>query len=391
MAACREQADYGKQRLWGAVGWGICAALAGAIIHRAGLWAAFVGHAVLAVAAFWPTLRLPMGPLHAKLSERTDHAHAEHGGAQQQQQPTAAAAGNAEEMAGGGAGAWGAVHRDDSALEAQALLHQHHKGGRPAGGASNGGAPVARPGCAEGAAARPLGQQQAQVHFWSGLRQLLGNPEAAIFLAQALFFGFGVRRRGCCGRCGCQVCVRPGACKTSAATCAASLALQVGNIEGFLFLYLDQLGASEFLMGISLSVTCAAETAVVRARSGREGWDGRASSCRPHPTTHCCLAHLGRPPLMGDPSAPPHSTPSLPSVLLHAPDPACLWPPALHAPRVPRLPAAHGLVRGPGARALPLAGPPRRGQAPACALLRRAVGLSAGSLRRSPVHAHPVC
>lgn len=194
MAACREQADYGKQRLWGAVGWGICAVVAGAIIHRAGLWAAFAGHAVLAAAAFWPTLRLPMGPLHAKLAERAGHAHAEHDDSKQQRQrPAAAGAGEPEEAAGGGAGAWGVAGRDDSALlEAQSLLHQHqhHKGGRPAGEArSDVGA-----GEGAGAAAHPPGQPRVQ--FWSGLRQLLGNPEAAIFLAQALFFGFGVRH--CC-------------------------------------------------------------------------------------------------------------------------------------------------------------------------------------------------
>lgn len=42
-----EKASYGKQRLWGAVGWGIAGLAAGVLIERFGLSVAFVGYLVL--------------------------------------------------------------------------------------------------------------------------------------------------------------------------------------------------------------------------------------------------------------------------------------------------------------------------------------------------------
>lgn len=198
MAACTQQADYGKQRLWGAIGWGICSALAGAAISHAGIWAAFASHAALAAVAAVPTARLPFGPLHAKLDSQVGQLN---GGAD------SGAVGGIEAVAGGaggptdGSSKGAGVERFDSAAEAQALL-AGSKGGARSGAGTRGGSSV-QPG-ALGAVER---RQPPQVRYWAGVAQLLSNPEAAIFFAQALLMGFGV-----------------------------------GNIEGFLFLYLDQLG-----------------------------------------------------------------------------------------------------------------------------------------------------
>lgn len=200
MAACAQQADYGKQRLWGAIGWGSMAAVAGTTIAHAGLWAAFAEHAALATLVFWPTLKLPFGPLHAKLAERSGHPHSDASGSSEPQLAKQQAATAAVAAGGQDGPAFEGVHRFDSALEAQSLLHS---------GDSSKLKPPDDRGGGGGGTEPPLEQQQPQprVRFWAGVCQLLGRPEAAIFLAQALVMGFGV-----------------------------------GNIEGFLFLYLDELG-----------------------------------------------------------------------------------------------------------------------------------------------------
>jgi hypothetical protein len=215
MAACGEQGDYGKQRLWGALGWGLFSAVAGSLISSAGMGAAFGGHAALAALALLPTLRLPFGPLHAKLD-----------GQQQAPAPGAAAAAEEEEVPGiVGASSEQAkgVVRSDSALEAQALLQHDGVAGSKAGGRH--AAKSAPSSCSGSTAGDPPSpqrtrrqqqqppqqqqqqQQQPRVRFWRGVRQLLRNPEAAIFLAQAVIMGYGV-----------------------------------GTIEGYLFLTLDEIG-----------------------------------------------------------------------------------------------------------------------------------------------------
>jgi len=271
MAACEEQGGhYGRQRLFGAIGWGVCSALAGAAIQHAGILAGFTCHAALMVVALGPTLRLPFGPLHAKLAARQVQQHGQHGKVGEQH-------GDWDSSKGGSAGSHSAaagegeewaepreVQRFDSPLEARSLLAYRHVGGEgqgpkaaaaavPAGAAglaseqhsawaskgSGGSEAAAAPrqpeemsrhhqqqGQAEvlaqleqgpGQHAQQQGQPQPEVHFWAGVAQLLRNPEASIFLAMAVTMGFGV-----------------------------------GNIEGYLFLYLDQLGELACLGGVSL-------------------------------------------------------------------------------------------------------------------------------------------
>ncbi|GMH42383.1 hypothetical protein BSKO_10302 [Bryopsis sp. KO-2023] len=63
--------------------------------------------------------------------------------------------------------------------------------------------------------------------FFSKLRKVLSDPEVIIFLSMTFLMG-----------------------------------IASGAIESFLFLYLDQLGAPEYLMGLALLVTCSAEVPV---------------------------------------------------------------------------------------------------------------------------------
>lgn len=250
MAACGEQGNYGRQRLWGAVGWGIMAAVSGSAISRCGIWAAFAGHAALAAVALAPTLRLPFGPLHARLDKQGGARSLDGGGAEHAGNPTApqqapggrlgaaaAVTSHSPRSPSSGGGKGQRVRRFDSALEQEALLAR-----RPSSPPPN-NKPAGRPQTAEAADRSPSlssprppsspprhGGGPPQVHYWRGVAQLLRNPEAAIFFFMATVMGFGV-----------------------------------GNIEGYLFLFLEELGGSELLMGLSLTVTCAAETAVFAA------------------------------------------------------------------------------------------------------------------------------
>jgi MFS transporter, PPP family, 3-phenylpropionic acid transporter len=52
--------EYGKQRLWGAVGWGAMAPVAGLLIDWFGLQWSFIVFAVLMVGVFVSVVRLPM-------------------------------------------------------------------------------------------------------------------------------------------------------------------------------------------------------------------------------------------------------------------------------------------------------------------------------------------
>lgn len=193
MAACAQQADYGKQRLWGAIGWGICSALAGAAISHTGVWAAFAGHAVLAVVAAVPTARLPFGPLHAKLDSQTGRQGCDGGSGSG---VTAGGAATSEAAEGGK----GAVARFDSATEAHALLSRSSPTGKPGAGGSSGGGSNGSTGSTileqQHAAEPPPPSRPPKLRYWAGVAQLLSNPEASIFFVQALTMGFGVGALG---------------------------------------------------------------------------------------------------------------------------------------------------------------------------------------------------
>lgn len=61
-----QEGDYGKERLWGAVGWGVFSAVSGVVVHKYGIATAFYMNGVFAVIAFVPALCLPMSAIAAK-------------------------------------------------------------------------------------------------------------------------------------------------------------------------------------------------------------------------------------------------------------------------------------------------------------------------------------
>ena len=124
-------ADYGKQRLWGAVGWGVAGAIAGWLVERVGIDASFYAFGVWMGVGLLVALRLPIGR-----------------------------------------------------------------------------AAIGQP-------------------FWVGLRGLLANRRLAVFLVTVLVAG-----------------------------------MSMGTVHSFLFLYLEDLGASATLMGLSLTIATVSELPV---------------------------------------------------------------------------------------------------------------------------------
>jgi MFS transporter, PPP family, 3-phenylpropionic acid transporter len=57
------KAEYGKHRLWGAVGWGLAATLFGALIERTGLHWAFLGSLLLLAGCFYAAQKLAVQPV----------------------------------------------------------------------------------------------------------------------------------------------------------------------------------------------------------------------------------------------------------------------------------------------------------------------------------------
>ena len=192
-----QEGSYGRQRLFGAVGWGIFAAVTGAVVSHTSIYSIFVLHALLSLLAAVPTAQLDFRPLLSKLGGPGGAAPRGSGGSPLKKH-------NSEVIH---------LDDDDGAAGDKAGLDLEEEGGQRQ--------PADEPAAA--AAAPP----QPAVRFWAGVGQLLGSPDALVFFAQALVLGYGV-----------------------------------GNIETFLFLYLDRLHGSATLMGLSLTVTCLAEGVV---------------------------------------------------------------------------------------------------------------------------------
>lgn len=240
-----QEGDYGRQRLFGAVGWGLFSFIAGAVITHKGIYSAFVLHGALALVTAVPALRLPFGALQEKLEERGRGAAGDGSSSGAGSGSGAAADGGSVELASlQPAVERGQDHRQQTQQregEAGDVEHQPLLAG-PSGGDSTAMNSSARSstagaeGAEDGGSSAKQSQQESQqrgqqgqppVWLWQGLRQLLSSPSAAVFFSMVLTWGFGV-----------------------------------GNIESYLFLFLDQLGGSEALMGLTLSVTCAAEVVV---------------------------------------------------------------------------------------------------------------------------------
>jgi MFS family permease len=253
MAACPGEGEYARQRLFGAVGWGIFSAVAGAALDASGAPAAFVLNAALSALALVPTALLPFEALHAKLGRQHEH-------------------GDGRSPKGVAVGVEAAAE-----LRTSAELERRHVIAAGSGAdAERGGTDAVAD---DGPKASP--PPVVVVHYWRGVATLLSNPDALLFFCIAVVFGYAV-----------------------------------GSIEGFLFLFLEDLGApprphspaaaahptqrparlltpppslprtggSDSLMGLTLSVTCVAETAVF--------WHAGAllRLLGPHGATHLCFA-----------------------------------------------------------------------------------------------------
>jgi len=189
-----EKEGYARQRLYGAVGWGLTGPIAGYVLQTTGSKSLFICHAIMCILTLIPTYFLPMGPLHARLDEA--HLHVD--------TPQSNNSNNGFNTTVGDIGTHTTNKGDVFVVE-----HQHHS------------------------------KQNAR--FWANLDALLHNKDILIFLSRAVVLGYGV-----------------------------------GHIENFLFLALKSQGASETLMGLTLTFTCIAETAVFYYTDAFIAWLGNS-------------------------------------------------------------------------------------------------------------------
>jgi len=237
---------YGRQRLFGAVGWGtfsFVSGLAQTWFHGSAT-ATFVLYGVLAVAALVPTLRLPWGPLHAKLEE--EHLHSgtvvkegNEGGKEENGRMNGGTIGDS-----GGSGIDGNItngspQKQQIALggvvsnrsrETSPLRHAFdgiHTTGRGATSPHKRHHPTTPPASTANTPPPPQQRTIKNKNFYQKLGVLLSSPEALLFFSTVAVMGYAV-----------------------------------GTIDSFLFLFLEDLGGSEALMGLTLTVTCIAETVV---------------------------------------------------------------------------------------------------------------------------------
>ena len=242
---------YGRQRLYGAVGWGAFSFISGIAqtwFHGSST-AAFLLYGLLAVATLFPTLRLPWGPLHAKLEEeqlRSGAGLREDGEEEGEEEN--------DRMNDGARGGIAVNNNDNN----NSYEHQLRLGGvvsnrsretSPLRHAFD-GIHTSKRGPVSPLKKKQQQQQQQQQpntppalatnnppplrqrtiknkNFYQKLGILLSSPEALLFFFTVIFMGYAV-----------------------------------GTIESFLFLFLEDLGGSETLMGLTLTVTCVAETLV---------------------------------------------------------------------------------------------------------------------------------
>ncbi|KAK9832540.1 hypothetical protein WJX81_007525 [Elliptochloris bilobata] len=200
--------EYGRARLWGAVGWGCLAPAAGAVVAHFGIRAAFTCNIALAALGLVPTVLLPIGAL-------------------RKQRPSDAASGGPE------------------ALE-KPQLHRS---------SINVHADSAAPGSV------------------SANRQAV-TPSAGVAAADLESGEAGLKPQGEAGRSGLPAGTPAGTAHDHLEETVWEVAAHVPLISApellvydlhtptFLFLFLDELGGSELLMGLTITITCIAEVPV---------------------------------------------------------------------------------------------------------------------------------
>eukprot|EP00899_Mesostigma_viride_P027928 jgi/Mesvir1/831/Mv17412-RA.1 len=181
--------DYGKQRLWGAVGWGTTSVMIGELIDRVGLWAIFpcqvavASSCLLVIARFppWSIKRQPPPQPHLPSPPHHDIEEAEHAFPQEHNEH--------------------GRHQEHNESEKDEGEHGSHEEG-----------------------AQTTTTSEGMVQGLRAVLDLLREPHTMAFLLTAAVMGAAM-----------------------------------GTIENYLFLYLEEMGGSKLLMGLTLTVTCAAE------------------------------------------------------------------------------------------------------------------------------------
>lgn len=212
MAACAAEpssGDYSQQRLYGAIGWGAFSLVAGAAMSRWGVNAGILLCSLLSAVALVPTVFLPLRALDQKLEAKRSASNS------RPQSPSYNPCG------GDDPGSF-----DDSLKEAElqplrtASSNTHATNASGIDRVSGSGSSFididdTPPGVGGDPRGGPTPASEGQINFWKAVWQLLSLPETLIFYSMATVLGFGV-----------------------------------GNIEGFLFLYLQDLGT----MSLSLYI-----------------------------------------------------------------------------------------------------------------------------------------
>ncbi|KAK9828635.1 hypothetical protein WJX72_001232 [[Myrmecia] bisecta] len=238
MASVKEEGDYGKQRMWGAIGWGGMSAFAGMLVSAKGMNAAFITYFLASIAALVPTSLLPVESLQTKehkppavstitLDDDTEVLV----------EPPAAYFTKQKLLF--------SLDIDLTEAEEAAILsdegyiarHSSHGAAGPSNpinddrqlqtlwdSVQNNIVPALGLELAERSQAREQGTTHAKLGFWDAVKVLIADPEVVAFFITSLVMGFAS-----------------------------------GTIGGYLFLFLDELGATETLMGVAISVACLTE------------------------------------------------------------------------------------------------------------------------------------
>ncbi|PNW85282.1 hypothetical protein CHLRE_03g179350v5 [Chlamydomonas reinhardtii] len=221
MNVCDKESDYGKFRLWGAVGWGAFSTPAGWIITRLGIQWAFYTNTIMSLPCIYFGARLKHSQ-QQPAARKT--AHSSSGGASSSDERGTVR--GSREPAGGTAA--GKQEESLIPLKADPLIDVAitHRSATQLSGDGEGPGPGASAGDGgeRGLTSKNGAAAADSAGHWRRLWVLVRRPEVAVFFVTAMTMGYGF-----------------------------------GTIDSFLFLYLRQMGASETLMGLTLTITCAAE------------------------------------------------------------------------------------------------------------------------------------
>jgi len=305
VASLPDSRDYGRLRAWGAVGWGIFSLVGGAVIARWGIFVAFAMFwAASAMALGWAAVAIPFN-LEAPQDAPT-HAAEKAGGLGLElelSEAGAAAEGDMKPVATGGQanagkeaqGEESGEEKEEGDEEAASLLATATEGARESGQRSkeSGRGRDVGTGTEAGAGASSTsgrGPDAPALSKWQQLRELICQPEVVLFLSLALTMGTAV-----------------------------------GVIDGYLFLFLEELGSHETLMGATLTFTCISEVPIFffsKAIINRLGADGTL-----HLVVACFLLRLAAYSTLAYWPAP---WMVLPVELLHGITFGCAWAAGTH-------------------------------------------------------------